>query len=298
MGNVNILNRSLRWYTESLHRIITSPNVLFRCPICLQDINNENQFVQDIAEAHIIPKALGGKSKTYVCRNCDNKIGHTCEGPFINWARDLRIIYGKNEGRLRGKFEYIHNNIKLQTHLNFKSNRGWSLLVPKPGCVHHFVNDIPPDGIIRKPQKFNFIYSSRNRINDAIAQISMLKIAYLGAFEMLGYEYILNEQLNWVRTILQTCKIDNTIYKFAFILPKGLARTEFNEQLPLIVIFEGSLNSIPALVCMGRFYEAWYLIALPPLNRRIPNDYNGYFSHESVNFDTTLEIEKAYKPIL
>lgn len=286
--NINILQRSKNWYTESLHRADTSSNAIFRCPICLQDINNENQFIQDIANAHIIPKALRGKNKTFVCKDCDNTIGRRYEGQFINWAKNTRRYYGKESGKLRGKLEYVKNNIICPAQLNVQKDKGWEVILPRRGDAMYVLDKIPPNGIIRDQQKFNFLYTPPGEADDLSAQTTFLKIAYLGTFLSFGYDYILHKQLNWVRQMLLSNVKNHAPYNFTFIFPKNLIRTK--KEFPFLFLFDGDVNDIPALICVLRLFESQLLVLLPPKCRELPNNFKGYVIANNGCFDITLSI--------
>lgn len=277
-------NKPLSWYTDSLHRTETTSKAIFRCPVCLQDINDENQFTQNIVNAHIIPKALGGKSTTYVCRKCDSNIGSVYEGPIINTIKDQNILQGKSTGRLRGKLEYVKNNIVCPAQLNFQ--KGWKVNLPRPGDAQYILDKIPQDGIIRESQKLNFLYQIPKRADNIALFAVILKIAYLGAFCCFGYDYILHSQLDWVRIILKGSGKVKFPYNFAFLFPPHQIITK---DYPFL-IFDGTVNELNSLLCVIKFNEKQVLVLLPPRNHDLPNNFKAYATSDCDKYDITLSV--------
>lgn len=276
-NNINLVTRPIIWYTESLHRVDASTTALFRCPICLQDINDENQFTQDVAKAHIIPKAFGGKSKTYVCCNCDNKIGHTFEGHFINLVKNMRILAKKQNGKLRGKQEYTKNNVVCPAQMAVKKDKGWEVTLPRPGDAVHLLDKIPKDRNIRNPVKLNFFFTLSEKNDNPAIRMTMLKISYLGAFLNFGYDYILHKQLDWIRYALLNNDESQNLYDYFNVLC-----TQSNGDFSRLYTFNGIVNGKSALVSVIKIYNVETLVILPPQNREYITEYG--IGHSDIVF--------------
>lgn len=79
----------LEMLSRNLENFFPELKGYFMCPTCLRKIPLQNR--DEISVAHIVPKAAGGRSRTYLCRQCNSSFGSRQDkwfGEFVRLARD------------------------------------------------------------------------------------------------------------------------------------------------------------------------------------------------------------------
>lgn len=145
-----------------------------------------------LTRAHVVPKSVGGRLETLVCRECDSRCGssfdrHAADEHKLNgWLRGEQTLPAKvacgdavltADCRFDGKaftFEYLASKSTPRAMEDIAAAWGTvSLKVQVPGFN-------------RKRLARSLIYS-----------------AYLMLFRQLGYEYVLSKPAAWVRGIVR-----------------------------------------------------------------------------------------------
>jgi hypothetical protein len=114
--------------------------------------------------------------------------------------------------------------------------------------VFHHLDDLTLDG---SWDGFEFEVSPRIRVNHRIAALSHLKTAYLAAFALLGYRYILREELEIVRDQIAKPK--------EIIIPAYRIRTPLSsEGIRKMIEVKDPIKAIAVQIDP-------YLVFLPPI---------------------------------
>lgn len=250
--------------TEELKNIFSDYKSSYKCPICLHDFSIEDVDKGKLCDAHIIPKTLGGKRRTIVCTNCDNKIGHEIEGPIKNYLTNLSTIYLKKNGKIYGSSEIIIEGKTFPAQISANKGKGWTIKMLDPNLVEQLFGQIKKapfkvTALIPKPRK------ATNQTNTALS----LKIAYLAAFEHYGYNYILKNQLNWVRDALRSPQSYKTPYKCSFIIDPYPFKNEY-------LLIRYSLIGFDTPIFIGKLGKLGTLVLLPPFEQDPNKPFNGY----------------------
>ncbi len=214
----NLFAQNLKWFLEeptlSLIDCESGKEIKpeYICPLCFKDFyradlsnNSENPLTLE----DVPPKKLGGNVKTLTCKKCNNTAGHNLDVKLKNWLNNNEIInffpnsstaarYSIDGHNVNGAFS-VDNNGKVIIELDTKRSN--------PKHVEEFNNRLNPHGVT------NFTFQPLKKItNDREAQIALLRIAYLEAFSLCGYGFMLNGCLAKIREQIKNPK--------SHILPK------------------------------------------------------------------------------
>lgn len=201
----NLFSQNLKWFLEepilSLRDSESGKeiNPEYICPLCFKDfyrtdLNNDAENPLTLED--VPPKKLGGNVKTLTCKACNNKAGHNLDVKLINWLNNKEIInffpnsstsarYNIDGHFVNGTFS-VDNNGKVI--IDIDTNRS------NPNYVKEFNKRLNPYG----ETKFTFQPIQKNT-DDREAEIALLRIAYLEAFSLCGYGFMLNGFLSKIR---------------------------------------------------------------------------------------------------
>ena len=65
--------RIIKTLSQNLSNLDNRRKNVFLCPTCLKEIHIDD--LDNISEAHIIPKSAKGEEKTFLCHKCNSKFG-------------------------------------------------------------------------------------------------------------------------------------------------------------------------------------------------------------------------------
>lgn len=175
---------------------ITESNTVL-CPICFKKFTL--QQIEALSVEHILPHALGGKQVTLTCRiNCNSVSGSEIDVHLINKIRVEQAL-DRNEP-IKANFRMSNINAGGPVNFYFKPSEGISFTttdkfgaIPAARLHEHFSNPANRYGPLKI--RLNF---SEEKVFAAIA-----KAAYLGAFKVCGYRYVLHPWLDPIRDAIR-----------------------------------------------------------------------------------------------
>lgn len=222
------------------------------CPLCLKSFNLkqcDNKSGDILTLEDVPPKSLGGTPCLLTCRSCNSRCGHEVDVFLYNEIRsiDEKIDFSKPKRGILSK-----NDIKLNATVEL-GDSGYDINIS-----HHNNNPSNIDAFKRsfcgengnsklnlKVKKYDY------KLNTERAKIAALKSAYLIAFKKLGYQYILNNNLNKVRQ--QILCPDKNILNDAYMIgennylpknfPDGVYLAEIETIKCISVIFSLKLKN-------------------------------------------------------
>ncbi len=196
----------LKQYAEVVQGLgILEPRILesdrddiFLCPICLKAFNRDSlKNPNNIIEEHVPPKRLGGNVRTITCQRCNNRAGTQLENDLKKWiesndfdnelasaSQNARLSFNGRED-LGGELRY------LDGMLHFIGDKHRS----NPKSIIELQNVLKG-----KNQTINIKYRKPFRLNHA--EVACLRIAYLIAFSVCGYGFLLNPNLATIRKLV------------------------------------------------------------------------------------------------
>jgi hypothetical protein len=179
----------------------------YLCPICFdpfpkKDLSRDSPNFLTLEDVH--PKSLGGNPKILTCKKCNSFCGYSLDNHLKQRLDELDIRNFLPNSTSRTTFSSKSNSINGQLNIlndgkmHFKFKKEWS----NPKDSEHFVNDfflssIDPNLTGFSKPKFSMKFPEFS--NERRAEIATLKIAYLLAFSIMGYGFLINPPLIKVR---------------------------------------------------------------------------------------------------
>ncbi len=269
----------LRMLSENLEMFYPEHKNSFMCPTCMKVIPLVD--LGKISEAHIVPKAAGGRLKTFICHDCNSKFGSKQDkwfGDIINIANDPNLSvfssaikdgYFIIDGiKINGAWEQEQDgNFSFYIHIDRNSPQTNELINNKFGGKPPNIKMSVPMPILR---------------NKRLVDIGFLTAAYLMWFGLLGYSWSLQSHLDRIRE--QITNPDKEIVDSNFLLTAKSANWE--PWIGLVSLFD---DTVPA------FGLKSHLVVLPPRDR--PNYYESLRTFEAdVNLSDIKPLKLPDKP--
>ena len=168
----------------------------FVCPICLKSFDRIalNKKDPEVIRAHVIPDLkMGERVVTLSCKTCDNHVGTTYDAHILNEKK----FHDFETGLIEKSIDLSYSSVKFPCYLK-PSKEGEPPSFTLKAIDHHepnfqtFTKDRPPQYHIEI--ETGFVPMKRD--------ISLLHSAFLMMFYCFGYEYILSENVECVRRII------------------------------------------------------------------------------------------------
>ncbi|SDY11500.1 HNH endonuclease [Lutibacter oricola] len=186
----------------------------YYCPLCSEHFNKQNLDDKTLTLEHNPPKSLGGKGSILTCKKCNSKSGHSIDVELLNALETLDNYSFKPNSEFRTKFHNestgdkgVNAKIKIDNEGKFIINVDSKNNNPKisekffnsASQTYHnpmFTTDLKNIGW---QKKLSFNFPKPEPLNEKILAISLLKIAYLLAFEKLGYIFLFSKNMQIIR---------------------------------------------------------------------------------------------------
>lgn len=216
MTKTDYLLNLFRSHVADLNDVVVGTGDVFVCPICLREFCKEDIFTNNLTDGHIWPSQMRKKSSkandlaVLLCKDCNNlagsrgdaqmqlyeKIKEIPENGELDVIRTLEIIEnpGDNPIHISARVNKVDaSSFQLQWRLN-KNNR-W--LGSNPKEQERFEYLIKRS--LESQQQFCLHILPPREYKPNLVSAGWITCAYLMAFYTLGYRYILNEELNFIR---------------------------------------------------------------------------------------------------
>jgi hypothetical protein len=201
----------------------------FACPICLRLFNS----IDALSDAHIFPKALGGRSITLTCTDCNNNIGSSIESyetervkPILDksWSVSLRP--------LESSCDKICGNIPAKMKIIDEQN-----LILAFDCISKKATPNALNKIEENWGKagFSFQMEFKARADWHRAKLTYLHSAFLYLFSQFGYEWALDPCTQAIREQLQ--KPEEDLISFEIGELTNLELADFPRNLELLSLY-------------------------------------------------------------
>lgn len=192
------------------------------CPLCLWGFNKHAVDTADLTIEHVPPASLGGQGILLTCRNCNTTSGRTLDSEMVKRDRFRRFT----DTIFRGDSSY-HGPAVLESageRFNVELYRNGKFIV-----LANNLGRNSPATVERWKEKrlMNFQLSCGVRYHPTQAALGDLRTAYLAAFALLGYRYVLQPAFNIVREQIIAPE-SRLIQAFSFVLDPG---TTINRQV-------------------------------------------------------------------
>ncbi|MGE8423713.1 MAG: HNH endonuclease, partial [Sphingobacterium siyangense] len=196
---------------------ITGKADIYACPICLKEFPViRGQMPAGLTKEHVPPHSLGGGVKCYTCATCNNTFGakadsHLLKGiqlnqkTFFSSLKEQKVRLFSQTGEMFQAHISTNEDGTLTMYNSKKNNH--------PSKLESFIGTVGEGSILN----FTPIVP---KVDLHLLNVGLLKSAYLFAFEMIGYEIVVNSNYDIVREQLlapdEKIYFENTILRDAF----------------------------------------------------------------------------------
>ncbi len=217
----DIYSRNLSWLKEN-PKIRFEPDFVegYICPLCFDIFSvdslsdhSENPLTLD----HNPPKSLGGKSLILTCKSCNSISGHQIDNHLLKRLNEYDFANFKPN--TKRTVTLVHDEFKLSADFGVNENKEIIIGIDKfrsnPRDASAFFGKLseatskgPIASFLHKDsldvKEFKFNMRVKFDAKGDHAEIGLLKIAYLYAFQVLGNSFLLNPYLGLIRKQIQT----------------------------------------------------------------------------------------------
>ena len=228
---------------------VTSDGVEFHmadayiCPLC--------QHVYAIAHdaltlEHVPPESVGGKPILVTCRACNNTQGTDLDVYLMN---ELEILHNLSHlDTIPQKSRIAFNGVEINGQTTFSKSDGFKFMISPDNN-----NPLQSEEFIKEARNTQEGYQIKLKANITnrkrnvdLANIALLKSAYLMTFQKLGYMYVLNPCTNKVREQILNPKqkIISSPYVIADengipkVMPQGVYYAKLDAIVCIVVVMD------------------------------------------------------------
>jgi hypothetical protein len=186
------------------------------CPICFIYFEKADLFdkTNPLTIEHNPPQALGGKGSVLTCKKCNTEAGHKIDNEILKKLLEIDAVNFKPNAEIKTQFfndstegKGVNANIKIDKdrkiiiNIDSKNNNPTTQINFLNSEVHEWKSPFFSDNLNTTgwTKKLDFTFNQPKKANERLATISLLKIAYLMAFEKLGHLYLFNKNAEIVR---------------------------------------------------------------------------------------------------
>lgn len=193
----------------------------FICPLCLHTYAIGNT---ELTLEHVPPESVGGKPILITCKACNSNRGADIDVCLMN---ELEIVHNLTHfDTIPQKTKLAFNGFEINAQTNFSKADGFKFMISpdnnNPIGFEEFMTEVKN---AKEGYKIKIVADITNRKRDYdLANIALLKSAYLMAFHELGYMYVLNANMNIIRDQIQNPK--KNVIGNAFIIDSKNSVTE------------------------------------------------------------------------
>lgn len=217
------------------------------CPLCLRTYGIGDA---ELTLEHVPPESVGGKPILITCKDCNSNCGADLEICLMN---ELEIVHTLNHlDTIPQKSRLAFNGVKINAQTIFSKAEGFTFMIsPDNNNPIEFEKFMTEAKNSKDGYEIKLAANITNRKRDYdLANIALLKSAYLMAFQKLGYMYVLNANTNIIRDQIHNPK--KNVIGNAFIidikndvlenLSDGVYYAKLNSFGCIIVIMELKLR--------------------------------------------------------
>jgi|GEM_PF-5276873 len=203
---------SVKPYLTGKELMTGGPQII--CPLCRYTFTKnafDKKYDDHLTIEHAPPKAMGGHEVALTCKICNNNAGGRIESAYIKYHA-VEALKRMEELVPIDAVALINGILSRRGYLSFdKAKREYQFHSPSDEYTIPKVEKL----VRGNDNKMNLLVKF-SRPAERVANLTLLKTAYLLAFEKLGYAYILHEQFDLIREQIR-CP-EKEIIKNTFVL--------------------------------------------------------------------------------
>ena len=191
---------SRNWELVKRHpNLRVEPDVsdVFVCPLCIKFFPRDAIDAKAITLEHVPPKKFGGKVRTMTCRECNNWGGSKLESQLGHQLQLIEVLSGQSGSSSDVEY-FVNEQIGLPATVHRPNSDTWQLFGdPKRTNPSDLANLYES---LKKTDSQSFKLTLRFTSHKARhPEAALLRIAYLLAFSIFGYSFLLNPSLPVLR---------------------------------------------------------------------------------------------------
>jgi hypothetical protein len=217
----------------------------YLCPLCLDVmLTVEELGTKELTVEHVPPKALGGRELVLTCKSCNNHAGSKFDAEADKQQRLSQFVSGQSDQPQTGALTIGRITTRVEMHA---AGQTGMLLIGVPQ-----INNPADMALMEQHMRmlsetrstdFSFTFTPQLRYLPDRARMSWIRSAYLAAYSLFGWRYILQPTLQPIRDQLKN-PLAVTVPLLSVYNPNGdPARREFwvikqpTEHQSLLVIW-------------------------------------------------------------
>lgn len=173
----------------------------YLCPLCLDVIFTVDELATgELSVEHVPPRSLGGRELVLTCRECNNKGGSSFDAEANKQQRLLQFLSGESGEPQTAMFSVGDITTRVEMHVNGQT--GMFLVgiphINNPADMDRMDEHLRMLSETRTPD-VRFKATPQLRYSPDRARVSWIRAAYLAAFALFGWTYILQRVLQPIR---------------------------------------------------------------------------------------------------
>ena len=189
-------------YARNLNAVKAHPRVHLQpdlddvviCPQCFKPITREELSIQNsqFSLEHVPPEALGGSIRTFTCRDCNSWSGHYLDNYLLN-SLYLRDFLQMKPGASVDALVTIGDEAHVTAELTYTSDGILQILADPTRSNPSKLEKARRMMNVNPPPVINFRFKGKGRGTiPRRPEAALLRIAYLYAFSVFGYGFLIN----------------------------------------------------------------------------------------------------------
>jgi len=185
-------------------RIHLEPDLddIVMCPQCFKLITRDSleDAASEFSLEHVPPEALGGRIRTFTCRECNSSSGHDLDSHLLNWLQLRDFLHAKPGSAVDARVT-IADKAQLTAELVYTQD-GILQILADPNRTNPEQLDRANRLMRQGPPEINLTFSGRKGRGAKLRrpEAALLRIAYLYAFSVFGYGFLINAGSQAVRS--------------------------------------------------------------------------------------------------
>ncbi len=173
----------------------------YLCPLCIDTWLTSEEFGTGwLTVEHVPPEALEGSELVLTCKKCNNDAGGRFDGPAAEEQHIRQYLSGQSGDPKTAALTVDGVTARVRMHVTGRTSMLFILdpKINKPGDVPLLVEHMRTLSETRSAD-FRLDIAPRLRYFPDRARVSWIRAAYLAAFALFGWKYILQTALDPIR---------------------------------------------------------------------------------------------------
>ena len=184
---------------------LTTPEDWYLCPLCLDVLLTVDEFeTGELTVEHVPPEALGGGDLVLTCKACNNDAGTYFDGQAHRQERLRQLLSGQSDRPETVTFTVDDFPTRVEMRTAGRTGMLFTVIpqINNPAAVELAIEHMRVLSETRSTD-FRFTVTPQVRYHPDRARLAWIRAAYLAAFALFGWTYILQPALQPIRDQLR-----------------------------------------------------------------------------------------------